>query len=238
METPERTQMEKAGWVHRREMARDLEFQQEIFRKANRQTASGQGQGPEDPFQDRNHQPDRGTQFDPAKEQYPGVVIGIAMASVRTPKGEDCFLVLPGDDVKLTFPTAGMPPKGVSDSFTVVDFYESKMSEFDGTCVFVPIQRLQDLRGMIDPTTGVRLVNSIGIKLKPGADGTEVRDKLRKAFAPQLYRVSTWRDKQSAVAGGRRDRDGDPQFHHVPDHFGGRIWRRGDFLFNRSAEDA
>ena len=42
---------------------------------------------------------------------------------------EDRFCVLPGDDVKLTFPTAGMPPKAVSDTFTIVDFYESKMSE-------------------------------------------------------------------------------------------------------------
>ena len=89
---------------------------------------------------------------------------------------------MPGDDVKLTFPTVGQPPKVVSDNFTIVDFYESKMSEYDASFVFVPIRKLQELRGMIDPTTGVGLINAIQIKLKPGADGDAVRDKLRAAF--------------------------------------------------------
>ena len=57
--------------------------------------------------------------------------------------------------MKLTFPTAGTPPKVVSDNFTIVDFYESKMSEYDSSFVFVPLRKLQELRGMIDPTTGV-----------------------------------------------------------------------------------
>jgi len=52
---------------------------------------------------------------------------------------------------------------------------------------------------MIDPTTGVGMVNSIQIKLKPGADPVQVRDKLRAAFSPVLYHVSTWRDKQNAL---------------------------------------
>ncbi len=107
-------------------------------------------------------------------------------------KGEDHFLVLPGDDVKLTFPTAGAPPKAVSDNFTVVDFYESKMSEYDASFVFVPIRKLQELRGMIDPTTGVAMINSIAIKLKPGADGNAVRDKLRAAgVSPRSITTST-----------------------------------------------
>ena len=49
---------------------------------------------------------------------------------------------------------------------------------------------------MIDPSTGVGLVNSIQIKLKPGADGARVRDKLAATFSPKLYTVSPWRDKQ------------------------------------------
>jgi lipoprotein-releasing system permease protein len=140
-----------------------------------------------------------GRRFDPAAEQHTGVVLGIALASFRTPEGEDRFLVLPGDDVKLTFPTAGTPPKAISDDFTVVDFYESKMSEYDSSFVFVPIRKLQELRGMVDPESGVGLVSSIQIKLKPGADGAEVRDKLRAAFAPTLYHVDTWRDKQGPL---------------------------------------
>jgi lipoprotein-releasing system permease protein len=145
--------------------------------------------------------------FDMAKQQNTGVVLGIAMASMRVlkdkdnPNGgsEDRFWVLPGDDVKLTFPTAGMPPKIGSESFTIVDFYESKMSEYDSSFVFVPIRKLQQARGMIDPTTGIGNVNSIQIKLKPGVKGEDVRDKLQNVFAPELYAVETWRDKQGPL---------------------------------------
>ncbi len=52
---------------------------------------------------------------------------------------------------------------------------------------------------MIDPQTDVGLVSSIQIKLKPGVDGTEVRDKLREKFNSQLYLVFTWRDKQGPL---------------------------------------
>jgi lipoprotein-releasing system permease protein len=98
--------------------------------------------------------------------------------------------------VKVTVPTAGMPPKIVDDAFTIVDFYESKMSEYDANFVFVPIRKLQEMRGMIDPTSGVDMINAIQIKLKPGVDGETVRNKLRKAFDPRDYEVYTWRDEQ------------------------------------------
>ena len=101
--------------------------------------------------------------------------------------------------MKLTFPTVGQPPKATSDNFTVVDFYESKMAEYDAKFVFVPIRKLQELRGMIDPTTGIGLVNAIQIRLKPGVDGNEVRDKLRAAFDSTMYQVSTWRDMQAPL---------------------------------------
>ncbi len=139
--------------------------------------------------------------FDPEKQQHTGCVLGIAIASYR-PKGvhkEERFLLLPGDDVQLTMPTAGTPPKAVSETFTIVDFYESKMSEYDGAFVFVPIDRLQELRGMIEPQSGERFVTSIQIKLKNEADGETVRDLLRGAFDPQLYNIQTWRDKQGPL---------------------------------------
>jgi len=137
--------------------------------------------------------------MDPATEQFTGVVPGIGLASFRDSKAVDRFLVLPGDDVKITFPTAGTPPKAVSDTFTVVDFYESKMSEYDSNFVFVPIAALQRMRGMIDPQSGLSSVNSIQIKLAAGADLDQVRDRLRKAFPADLYAVATWRDKQGPL---------------------------------------
>jgi lipoprotein-releasing system permease protein len=150
-----------------------------------------------DPF--RAARPEEGRTMDPAKEQFTGIVPGIGLASFRDSTGVDRFLVLPGDDVKITFPTAGTPPKAVSDTFTIVDFYESKMSEYDSNFVFVPISALQRMRGMIDPQTGIPSVNSIQIKLKDGADLEAVRNRLRKAFPAELYAVSTWRDKQGPL---------------------------------------
>jgi lipoprotein-releasing system permease protein len=150
-----------------------------------------------DPF--RAARPEQGETMDPAKEQFTGIVPGIGLASFRDSDGVDRFLVLPGDDVKITFPTAGTPPKAVSDTFTIVDFYESKMSEYDSNFVFVPIDALQRMRGMVDPQTGIASVNSIQIKLKPGADLNAVRDRLRKVFPAEMYAVSTWRDKQGPL---------------------------------------
>lgn len=138
-------------------------------------------------------------EFDPETQQSTGIVIGMALAGFRDQRGVDRFLVLPGDDVKVTLPTAGTPPKIVSDTFTIVDFYESKMSEYDSSFVFVPIQKLQQLRGMIDPSTGVGNVTSIQIKLKNPADGDAVRDKLRAVFPAQVYGIATWRDKQGPL---------------------------------------
>jgi lipoprotein-releasing system permease protein len=121
------------------------------------------------------------------------------MVSYRTSEGEDKFMALPGDDVKLTTVTVDQPPRDSSDFFTIVDLYESKMSEYDSQFVFVPIQKLQRLRGMYDPTTGIGRINIIQIKLKPGADGNAVRDKLQAAFSPALYSIYTWRDNQGAL---------------------------------------
>ena len=152
---------------------------------------------PQNPF--AAARPEQGRTMDPATEQFTGVVPGIGLASFRDSKGIDRFLVLPGDDVKITFPTAGTPPKAVSDTFTIVDFYESKMSEYDSNFVFVQIAALQRMRGMIEPETGISSVNSIQIKLKEGANLDEVRNRLRGAFPAELYAVSSWRDKQGPL---------------------------------------
>ncbi len=223
-EAPERKQMREAGWPHRRDVTRMLEFQREYENKAATggraaerpatavagrsdgtglervdQAGTPNNAGPlDDPFAHRSlpdGQPPE-NRFDRAKQQNTGIVLGIALVSFRTHEGEDWFRLLPGDDVKLTFPTNGQPPKAVSDDFTVVDFYESKMADSDGKLVFVPIRKLQELRGMIDPTTGIAQVNAIQIKLKPGADLNAVRDKLQAAFRRDMYTVSTWRNMQ------------------------------------------
>jgi lipoprotein-releasing system permease protein len=200
-----REAMREAGWAHRIKMAQELTQQEKLEREARGENPialpnpSNSTPTPMNPFDRRPPSPDQVKTFDMAKEQCTGVVLGIAMSSFRKQDGEEHFRVLPGDDVQLSFPTAGAPPKISSDKFTIVDFYESKMLEYDQTFVFMPIKELQKQRGMIDPATGVGYVNAIEIKLKPGADGNAVRDKLRAAFAPGLYHVETWRDKQGAL---------------------------------------
>ncbi len=159
-------------------------------------TTVSTARGATDPFAAAGPQ---GHVMDPSKEQFIGAVIGFALASYRDKTGTDRFLVLPGDDVQLTVPTNGRPPTASPSEFTIVDFYESKMSEYDSNFVFVPIRRLQEMRGMYNEQTGIGYVNSIQIKLKPGADGDEVRDKLKKIFPHQLYNVITWQDKQGPL---------------------------------------
>jgi lipoprotein-releasing system permease protein len=202
-QTRPRNVMADAGWTRRRQMAELNKLRSKMFAPERQKKDIPpdpflQAKAEEDPFRAA----DGARVFDPAKEQHDGLVMGIALGSFRTKEGDDRFLLLPGDDVKLTFPNAPnetTAPTAISATFTVVDFYESKMSEYDSSFVFVPIETLQRLRGTIDPTSGVGLVNSIQIKLKPSADGAAVRDRIQAAFAQELYLVSTWQDKQGAL---------------------------------------
>ncbi|MEX0612366.1 MAG: ABC transporter permease [Pirellulales bacterium] len=180
-----RTQMQDAGWQYRR---RKAQFNQTI------RVPEGSLEG--NPF---GVAADEGTNFDPAQEQHTGAVLGIGLCSYRTLEGSDGFLALPGDDVEISYPTASKPPKVLSAKFTVVDFYESKMNEYDSSFVFVPIRKLQALRGMVDPTTGIANVNAIQIRLKEGVDLNMVRDLLRGEFPAEVFKISSWRDKEGAL---------------------------------------
>ncbi len=142
--------------------------------------------------------------FDPAVSQRDGLVMGISIGTTRyrdmNGKVSDYYYVQPGDDVTVTFPSAGSSPRAINEKFTIVDFYESQMSDYDSTFAFVPLDKLQKYRGMIDPTSGAKGVNSIQLKLRPGADLNEARDKLRAAFPVEMMvQVSTWRDLQGAL---------------------------------------
>ncbi len=189
-----RPDMGIAGWTVRKRWAQHQKEADRIFQSAKPKTPANNE--PEDIFAQR---PQPQQTFDPEKQQHTGIVLGMALVTYRNRDGRDRFLVLPGNDVKLTFPTSGTPPKAIDDVFTVVDLYECKMSEYDSSFVFVPIAKLQELRGMIDPQSGVRYVTAMQVKLREGASAEAVRDKLREAFPPELVSVSTWQDKQGPL---------------------------------------
>ncbi len=140
--------------------------------------------------------------FDAAQEQYTGIIIGLAISNRKyvdseTGETKDVYLVRPGDDVQITLPTAGPNPAPVSENCTVVDFYSSNMHEYDSSFAFMPLKKLQKLRGMID-LAGNATVSAIQIKLKDGADTAAVRDLLIQRFPPEHYSyiIQTWQDTQ------------------------------------------
>jgi lipoprotein-releasing system permease protein len=224
---PERERLQPSGWEYRRPMARyrkasvdrireETQSEEDRYRELQEKIREQEPSEAEPPsgglsslmagpsLQLENHA-QVVKAFDAEREQRTGIVLGIGIGSVRgrEPDGkvQDFFFLRPGDDVQVTFPNAGAPPRGIDESFTIVDFYESKMSEYDSTFAFVPIEKLQHSRGMIDPRSGMGSVTSIQIKLRPGTDLNTARDALRDEFPPShdLVEVRSWRDTQGPL---------------------------------------
>jgi lipoprotein-releasing system permease protein len=107
--------------------------------------------------------------------------------------------IRPGDDLRVVMPTTLIPPTVLSDFYTIVDVYKDPMRIENASMAFVPLAHLQESRNMIDPTTKVGRFTSIQIKLRPGVDANVARDKLRVAFDPTLYSVTTWQDNQAML---------------------------------------
>jgi len=109
------------------------------------------------------------------------------------------MMVQPGNDVKLSTVTAGRPPNPVHFNGTIVDIFHSGMSEYDSSLVFCNLEYLQKVRGMIEPTSGVKSITSIQIRLKDFNDADEVVQNLRSVFHPSVYTVQTWERKQGPL---------------------------------------
>lgn len=154
------------------------------------------------------------TGIDKETTQETGAILGVGLVSgaarrhlnPTTGKTElrESLAAIPGVDVTLSFlgvnfdnPTRAF----VGDRFTVVDLYECRMAEYDESFVFVPIDRLQKLRGMI-ADDGTKMATQILIKAKPGVKIEELRDRLRAAdecFPEQIYEIETWKDQQATT---------------------------------------
>ncbi len=140
--------------------------------------------------------------FDKARDQHAGIIIGKAISHRIVPESQhgpaqEVFLLRPGDDVRVTLPTAGNNPKAIMENCTVVDFYNSSMHEYDSSFAFMPLSHLQKIRGMVDPLSGAASVSSIQIKTKPGTDLARLRDRLIAYCPPELaLTIQTWQDTQ------------------------------------------
>jgi len=208
-DAPIREQMRYAGWDYRRFRAAQIKRQREhqAWQSSPDPASQSEVSGPPvDPFATL---PSEVPVFDPATEQHAGIIVGIGVALHRrtseidpeTSKKivKDDLMLIPGDDVLLSFPTADMPIRFQNDSFTVVDLYESKMVDYDRKLVFVPIERFQRLRGMVDASSGTLTVSQILIKAKPGVNIATLRDRLREHFPSQIYSIKTWQDDQEMM---------------------------------------
>jgi lipoprotein-releasing system permease protein len=141
------------------------------------------------------------------QEQTPdeGTILGYALATHHLGKGRpDQFKAPPGTKVGLLFPRAGQfKSEGGFDTFTVVGYFKSGMSEYDSTHVYVPLERLQDQRLLRD-VRGRGAVNQIQIKVKPNVPLTGLQEKLQSALdelQPAFFRVYTWEQKQGPLLG-------------------------------------
>ena len=142
-----RKQMEAAGWPHRRMQA--------MLRGPTAQMPAEQpAAGSPTPSEDAKRISEplrcsgrrrrrRESVFDPAQGAAFGRRAGDRAGGGPNVRRGRTVPVVPGDDVRITFPTATsapiLQPESETSLFTVVDFYESKMSEYDASFVFVPI---------------------------------------------------------------------------------------------------
>ena len=154
------------------------------------------GLAPDDPFRQVLEQE--------ALEQVPdrGAIIGYATATIH-PAGQDkdIFIAPVGSKVSLMFLSGSRNPKPEADSYTVVGYFRSGMSEYDSMHVYVPLEKLQWVRQLGDGQ-GRGAVNQIQVKARPETDLDALAVALQSAlerYRPLNFRVSTWEQKQGAL---------------------------------------
>lgn len=127
-----------------------------------------------------------------------GAVIGhlIAHMKFKDKNGKivEEKIIHEGDQIVLTTVAGGtgkLTP--VYDSFVVVDFFRSNMSEYDNNCVFVPLEHLQSLRAMDNRAS------SILVKVKDQSQSMNVKLALEKTMGGHGIVVNTWEEKQGPL---------------------------------------
>lgn len=148
---------------------------------------------------------------DPREPLDARVYIGSELISVPVQNkegGTDLkYMLRPGEDVVVgTVQSQRMEAARIEA--TVVDIFQSGMSEYDSRLVFMNIKELQKKRKMFrDPRfdedgnviDGTFAVTSVQIKLKDYADAPEVVKRLSAIFPPDKVQVVTWEEKQGPL---------------------------------------
>ena len=99
----------------------------------------------------------------------------------------------PGDSVTVTT-IGGAELKPVWGTFLVADYIKTEMSEYDQSCVYVPLEQLQKIRGMQGRCTALQ------IKLKNyDKDKEIVASELKKLLGETEVRVATWEENQGPL---------------------------------------
>jgi lipoprotein-releasing system permease protein len=127
-----------------------------------------------------------------------GAIVGHLIAHFRTRDPDnpatprEHATLRPGDKIILTT-VSGQKLLPVYDTFVVVDYFKSDMSEYDGNYVFVPLDYLQHLRTMQDRVTSIQL------KLRDFGEAPAVVHALDTMFKDDQLRVETWEEKQGPL---------------------------------------
>ncbi|GAC1448085.1 MAG: hypothetical protein NVSMB9_30910 [Isosphaeraceae bacterium] len=133
-----------------------------------------------------------------------GAIIGWALGTHHVPGGEggaDVFVAPPGTKIGLVFPKAGHKPEASYDNYSVVGYFKSGMSEYDSSHVYIPLERLQKMRMLVDEQ-GRGAINTIQLKVRPGVDLDELAARVQTALErlrPMSFRVATWEHKQETL---------------------------------------
>jgi lipoprotein-releasing system permease protein len=159
----------------------------------------------EDPFEDPSAPKE--LSLEEREKPLPGrLYVGLGVVSFqyenqKSGKLETEVMAVPGDDIAISTVSAGQPPSVVHFTATIVDTFQSGMSEYDANLVFCNLDYLQEMRGMFNRKTGERSFTSIQIKLKDYNDADKVVSLLRSSpeFPVGMFSVQTWESKQGPL---------------------------------------
>jgi lipoprotein-releasing system permease protein len=131
------------------------------------------------------------------KPKLHGVILGFTLAHFRFRDASGQLVeeqaLQPGDDVLITT-AGGTDLKPVWGSFIVTDYIKTEMSEYDQSYVYVPLDQLQRIRGMVGRVT------SLQVKLKNyNKDKALVSQELRQILPTRDTRIMTWEEHQGPL---------------------------------------